>query len=203
MTSPELTPEDHDTIATLRSSADQAREFFEQHREELRRMVSLRMDRRLARRLDPSDVVQEAFVRYTGAVESYLQSVHKPPLIWLRFFVRKVLSRLTRKHLESQCRDVHREAVAEVDIEQISDSLSSLASGLHQAELRAQLQQIFSTMSNIDREVLALVHIEGKTIAAAAQELQIEVEAAKKRYRRAVNRLAESPKKQVLEAFNA
>jgi len=37
-------------------------EFFGTHRERLRRMVQLRMDRRLQGRIDPSDVIQEAFV---------------------------------------------------------------------------------------------------------------------------------------------
>ena len=37
-------------------------EAFSQHRPRLRRMIQLRLDRRLQGRVDPSDVVQEAYL---------------------------------------------------------------------------------------------------------------------------------------------
>ena len=43
-----------------RGDASAVHSLLEQHRDRLRRMVAVRLDRRLASRLDPSDVVQEA-----------------------------------------------------------------------------------------------------------------------------------------------
>ena len=37
-------------------------EFWERHRKRLRQMVRLRLDRRLQGRVDPSDVLQEAYI---------------------------------------------------------------------------------------------------------------------------------------------
>ena len=53
---------DTDTLLDRVASGDlQAREqLFGQYRERLKRMINMRMDRRLAPRLDCSDVVQEA-----------------------------------------------------------------------------------------------------------------------------------------------
>src|SRR6266513_1394561 len=57
-----------DTIPLLRQGAagDQHAlgELWDRYRERLKRMVRLRLDRRLQGRLDPSDVLQEAFLDF-------------------------------------------------------------------------------------------------------------------------------------------
>lgn len=200
MAARELTEEDNQIIEALRKSSENTLEFFDRHRKELRMMVRLRMDPRLCRRLDPSDVIQEAFVNYPDAVEEYLSETKRPPLVWLRFFVRKVLWSLSQKHVQSQCRDVRRE-IPDVDVDRLADSVSSIGRGFHQAELRGKLKEIFASMAPLDREVLALVHLEGKKVRDAASELDITLEACKKRYLRALRRLAGSWKASALEVF--
>ncbi len=49
-------------VASMRGISAALGEFFDLHRERLRRMVRLRLDRRLQGRIDPEDVLQEAFV---------------------------------------------------------------------------------------------------------------------------------------------
>ena len=44
-------------------------QVWDHYRDRLRRLVRLRMDRRLQGRVDPSDVLQEAFVDFQGRVE--------------------------------------------------------------------------------------------------------------------------------------
>jgi len=46
-------------------------ERFDQYRDRLRRMVQLRLDRRLQGRLDPSDVLQEAYVEVAKSLAEY------------------------------------------------------------------------------------------------------------------------------------
>jgi len=46
-------------------------ELFCAHRERLRRMVQLRLDRRLQGRIDPSDVIQEAFLDASRRLVEY------------------------------------------------------------------------------------------------------------------------------------
>lgn len=42
-------------------------QFLSSHRDRLRRMIALRLDQRLRGRIDPSDVIQEAFLEATDA----------------------------------------------------------------------------------------------------------------------------------------
>src|SRR5215831_3926779 len=61
-------------------------EFLSTHRDRLRRMVALRLDHRLRGRIDPSDVIQEAFLEATGRRAEYdRQPDPMPPFLWLRF----------------------------------------------------------------------------------------------------------------------
>ena len=59
-------PDQDETDALLRQAAAGDREswgaLLSRHRDRLVRMVALRLDDRLAGRLDPSDVIQEAYL---------------------------------------------------------------------------------------------------------------------------------------------
>ena len=57
--------------------AEARKGLMERHRPRLRQMVSLRLDPRLAARVDPSDVVQEALAAAYPRLDDYLRD---PPL---------------------------------------------------------------------------------------------------------------------------
>jgi RNA polymerase sigma-70 factor (ECF subfamily) len=59
-------------------------QLFDMHRERLRRMIRLRLDHRLQGRLDPSDVLQEAFLEFARALPAYAKSPEAPFYVWLR-----------------------------------------------------------------------------------------------------------------------
>ena len=80
-------------------------EFFAAHRERLRRMVQLRLDRRLQGRIDPSDVIQEAFVDAARRLAEYTADPAMPPFLWLRFLTAQRLVTLHRIHLGVKGRD--------------------------------------------------------------------------------------------------
>jgi RNA polymerase sigma-70 factor, ECF subfamily len=65
------------------------------HRERLRRMVAVRMDRRLSPRLDPSDVVQEALAEADRHLDEYVHEQPLPFYPWLRQFAWQRLRHLT------------------------------------------------------------------------------------------------------------
>src|SRR5688572_3674030 len=71
--------------------ADSLEDWFRLYRDRLRAAVALRLDRRLAGRIDPSDVIQEAFVEAAQRVEQYKRERQGPdkagltPYVWLRF----------------------------------------------------------------------------------------------------------------------
>src|SRR5262245_61447407 len=65
--------------------------IFERYRERLRRMVRLRMDRRVQSRIDPSDVIQEAYLEASTRLSDYLKSPEMPFGLWLRFLTSQKL----------------------------------------------------------------------------------------------------------------
>src|SRR6188508_2681193 len=84
-------------------------EIFALHRDRLRRMVDMRLDRRLQGRVDASDVIQEAHLEVAGRLADYLKDPRLPPFLWLRLVVGERLAKLHRTHLGAQMRDAGRE----------------------------------------------------------------------------------------------
>src|SRR5271170_6731307 len=74
-------------------------QVFALYRERLRRMVRLRMDRRLQGRLDPSDVLQEAFLEATQRLPEFQAQLNLPAHLWLRLLTGQRLLILHRRHL--------------------------------------------------------------------------------------------------------
>jgi RNA polymerase sigma-70 factor (ECF subfamily) len=174
-------------------------DLFQQHRERLRRMVRLRLDRRLRGRIDESDVIQEAYLEATERFDEYQKNPEVPPFIWLRFLTGQKLAQLHRRHLGTQGRSVSREVSLYRGAmpEATSAALAAQLVGQHtspseaavRAELKLRVQEALNRMDEIDREVLALRHFEQLTNAEAAQVLDIDESAAYKRYVRALKRL--------------
>src|SRR5262249_53481633 len=174
-------------------------ELFSRHRERLRRMVEMRLDHRLQASLDPSDVIQEAYVEVVERLDEYLRDPKLPFFLWLRLVVGERLLKVHRHHLGTKMRDAGREvALYRGALPQArSAALAAHLLGKHtspsQAAVRAErvlrLQEALNTLDPMDREILALRHFEELTSAEAAQVLEIEEETAAKRYVRALRRL--------------
>ena len=71
-----------DTAALLKQAAQGDRlakdRLLERHRDRLRRMIAVRMDHRLGKRIDPSDVVQETLVMADRRLDKYLKDRRCP-----------------------------------------------------------------------------------------------------------------------------
>lgn len=171
------------------------------HRGRLRRMVALRLDQRLKGRIDPSDVLQEAFSQAAQALPNYLERWDQPVFLWLRWLTGMALQLVHRQHLGVQARDAGRE-VHLLDRAWPGASSAALAAQLLgrdtrpsvvaiRAERQRRLQDALNTMDPADREVLVLRHFEELTNAEVARELRIQESAASKRYMRALHRLKE------------
>ena len=201
--SDETTGDPTDPIGRLRGGDRGAlAEFFGENRDRLRRMVELRIDARLRARIDPSDVLQEAFLDVDRDLDAYLVDPKLPPLLWLRLHVGRRLTTLHRQHLGTKMRD----AGLEVSLfqgalpEPSSAALASMLLGRHttptqaaqRAERMLRVQEALNSLDPIDREVIALRHFEQLGRAEAAQVLGITQEAGAKRYFRALKRLKDA-----------
>jgi RNA polymerase sigma-70 factor (ECF subfamily) len=173
--------------------------IFSRHRERLRRMVDIRMDRRLQARVDASDVIQEAYLEVVQRLEEYLDDPKVPLFLWLRLVVGQRLMKVHRQHLGTQQRDAGREVSLYRDAlpaassaalaAQLLGKYTSPTQAAGRAERMLRLQDALNTLDSIDREVLSLRHFEELTRAEAAQVLGISEAAAAKRYIRALKRL--------------
>jgi RNA polymerase sigma-70 factor (ECF subfamily) len=179
--------------------SDALTEIFSRHRERLRRMVELRLDRRLQARLDASDVVQDAYLEVAQRLEDYLKDPKLPLFLWLRLVVGERLITLHRHHLGTQMRDAGLEISLYTGALPAASSAALAAQllGKHtsptQAAIRAErllrIQEALNTLDPIDREILSLRHFEQLSRTESAQVLGIEEAAASKRYIRALKRL--------------
>jgi RNA polymerase sigma-70 factor, ECF subfamily len=175
--------------------------LFAQHRERLRRMVTLRLDHRLQGRIDASDVIQETFLDASAGLPGYVQNPVLPFYLWLRFLTGIRLAKLHRYHLWTQMRDAGREislyrgSLPETSSAALAAQLlgheSRPSEAAMRAELKMRLQEALNSMEPLDREVLALRHFEQLTSAEIAQVLDIKEPAARKRYIRALEKLRE------------
>src|SRR5262245_63702874 len=101
---------DEELLDTARNGDEDALALlFERHRDRLERMVRLRMDRRLQGRVDPADVVQEAYLAARGKFVQYSANPRWPFFLWLRLEVGQKLIDLHRHHLGTRMRDAGQE----------------------------------------------------------------------------------------------
>jgi RNA polymerase sigma-70 factor, ECF subfamily len=170
-----------------------------QSRQRLHRMVAFRLDQRLQGRVDPSDVLQDAYLEAWQDLGTYLREPAMPFFLWLRGIAGNKLRELHRHHLGTQMRDPRRE-VSIVGGELSATTTAALAAQLlgnltraseqaARAEIRVRLQDALNAMDALDREVLALRHFEQLSPAETARVLGIKEKAAGMRYVRALRRL--------------
>src|SRR4051794_11987621 len=104
------TPETNDLLRRVAQGDTRGwAELMGRHGERLRRMVSLRLDRQLQGRIDPSDVLQETYLEAWQRLADYLREPVMPFFLWLRFLTGQKLAQLQRYHLGTQRRDAGRE----------------------------------------------------------------------------------------------
>jgi RNA polymerase sigma-70 factor (ECF subfamily) len=174
-------------------------ELFSRHRERLRRMIQLRLDRRLQGRIDASDVLQESYLEFARSLADYLRQPAIPVFLWLRMITGRKLHALHRKHLGTRMRDAGREVALHQGALPQASSVSLAAQLLGRdttpsqaavkAELRIRIQEALNCMDDLDREVLALRHFEQLTNGETAATLGISEAAASNRFVRALKRL--------------
>jgi RNA polymerase sigma-70 factor (ECF subfamily) len=168
------------------------------HRKRLRKMIALRMDRRLAARIDPSDVVQETLAAADQHLDEYVRDRPLPFYLWLRRLAWDRLAELHRYHLRTQKRSVRREELqlpplpdesAQELAERLLDRGSSPSARLDRQELHTRLLKALDCLREADREVLVLRHLEQLRPREIAAVLGVTEGTVYTRHLRALQRL--------------
>lgn len=173
--------------------------LLESFRPRLKRMVSLRLDPRVRRRVDSSDILQEAFVEVTRRLEEYRADPRLPFFLWVRLVTAQKLVDLHRHHVEAEKRDVRRELLDGALAPATSISLARAivdqsltpSQALIREEQQQRLREALEGMKEIDREILMLRHFERLSNEECAQVLGLTPSGAKLRHMRAASRLRE------------
>lgn len=173
--------------------------LLDNHREPVRRMIHLRLDAGIARRVDASDVVQEVLLEASRRLKDYLQKPVMPFHLWLRHIARDHVIDAHRRHRLAQKRGVDREQpLAGADWAQHSslelaaqflDPELTPASAAVRQELQRRLHDAIGRLDEDDREVIWMRHFEQLSNQEVAAEHGITEAAASMRYLRALRRL--------------
>jgi RNA polymerase sigma-70 factor, ECF subfamily len=174
-------------------------DLFYRHRQRLRNMLNVRLDRRLHRRLDPSDVLQEVYLDMVRRLPEYATNASVPFYVWLRALAGQRLMDLHRRHLGAQMRtpdveiSLHRGALPQASsvslAQHLLGHLTSPTQAALRAELKLRLQEVLNGMEPVDREIIVLRHFEELSNVEVAELLGLNKSAASKRYLRAVRKL--------------
>jgi RNA polymerase sigma-70 factor (ECF subfamily) len=174
-------------------------ELFGKYRKKLWQIIRLRLDRRLQGRVDPSDVLQEAYLDVAQQLPNYLKQTSFSFFVWLRMVTGQRLMRVHREHLGAAMRDagrevsIHRGAMPQANSVSLAAQLlgrfTSVSRVVARAEMQVQLQEALNGMDPNDREIIALRHFEELSNTEVAEVLELSKAAASNRYVRALGRL--------------
>jgi len=182
------------------------RRLFQRHRGRLRRMVASRLDRRLAARVDPSDVLQEALVEASGTLAGFVRDRPVPFYSWLRRLTLLHLSWSHRFHLGSRKRCAARDVglgtrpsatSSAFAFDRLPGDGTSPSQNAVRDEECEQVRAVLDQLECLDRTFLELRYVERLSLAEIADRLGIGSSAVKMRHLRALKRfrgLLEGPR---------
>lgn len=176
-------------------------ELMERHRQSLRQMVQLRMDRAIAQRVDASDIVQDVLLEASQRLASYLRDPRLPFHLWLRQLAKDQLIDTHRRHRVAQRRSADRERSlvqhadgdhSSLDLRaQLCDQELTPAAAALRREFQQRFYQALEQLEEDDREIILMRHVEQLSNSEVAQALQLSSPAAGMRHLRALRRLRE------------
>jgi RNA polymerase sigma-70 factor (ECF subfamily) len=168
---------------------------MERHRDSLNRMVQCRLNRGVARRVDASDIVQDALLAASRRLAEYLQSPKIPFHAWIRQIARDRLADVYRRELADKRNVAREQAAAAIDrsslnpLDQAPDHQLTPAAALLRKEFAERFHDAVNQLDDDDREIILMRHAEQLTNSQAAEVLGLSDPAAGMRYLRALRKL--------------
>ncbi len=187
--------------AARNGDPDAVNRLLDRHREGIRRLVEMRLDRKVQQRVDVSDVVQEVLVEASGRLDKYLDDPVMAFHLWLRQIAWDQIIDTYRRHRVSAKRNMDREqpmhsggrgGVDESSVDlaiQLCDPAMTPAAVATQREIAGRVESAIDRLDDADREVIWMRHYEHLTNLEIAEALGLQPPAASMRYLRAMRRL--------------
>src|SRR4029079_16476437 len=168
-------------------------------REPLRRVIGLRLDPAIARRVDASDIVQDLLIEAHQRLIDYLKKPDMPFHLWLRHLAQDRIIDTHRRHRLAQRRSVDKEqpiarpAWADESsvslVAQLIDTEATPTTEAIRSESHHRLTAAIDRLSDDDREIVLMRHHEGLSNQEVATALHLTEAAASMRYLRALRRI--------------
>src|SRR5580704_7345326 len=195
-------PEPDQTLELLNNArggdGDAVNRLLERHRESLRRMVQVRLDRALAGRVDASDIVQDVLWEASRRLSDYLLEAKMPFHLWLRELAKDHLIDAHRRHRKAQRRSVDRERPLTAEFSdrssldlaaQLRDKELTPATAAIRKELEARFLTALDQLDEEDAEIILMRHYEQLSNSETSQALGLTPAAEGMRHLRALRRL--------------
>lgn len=180
-------------------NADAVNRLLDRHRDSLRKLIQLRLDRAIARRLDASDVVQDVLLEANQRLRDYLADPRLPFHLWLRHLAKDRLIEMHRRHRGAQRRSTDRERAltapafgdqSSLDLaQQLADHELTPAAANIRRELEQRFLAAIEQLDDDDREIILMRHFEHLGNSEVAAALGLSAAAAGMRHLRALRRL--------------
>jgi RNA polymerase sigma-70 factor (ECF subfamily) len=183
-----------------KGASDAVNQLLDRHRDALRNMIRSRMDQKLSRRVDASDVVQDVMLEASQRLEDYIRDPKMPFGLWLRQMAQDRIIDLHRRHRVARRRSLDREQQAGALnqdksslelVAQLRDPELTPAAASLRRELHERFVEAIDQLEEEDREILLMRHFEQLSNSEAAELLGLSQPAAGMRHLRALRRLRE------------
>ena len=201
---PEQQPTEQLLQQAQQGDEDAINGLLDRHRDALRQLVRMRLDQKIQKRIDVSDVVQDVLVEANRRLQRYLADPAMPFHLWLRQIAKDRIIDAHRRHRVSAKRSIDREQqmVAPRGYDASSIHLASLlgddqltpAAHALQQEMARKVEDAIAQLNEKDCEIIVMRHYEHLSNQEIGTLLGLSEPAASMRYLRAIRRL-----KQVLQ----
>lgn len=172
-------------------------QLFERFRNYLSVLARVQIGRRLQRKVEESDLVQETFLEAHRAFPRFRGGSEGELAYWLRQILAARLAMLVRHYFGTQQRDVNLERELNDALDQSSEQLgqafvasgTSPSQGAARREEAVQLADALSQLPPDYRQVITLRHLESLTFPEVSQRMGRSVDAVEKLWARALVQL--------------
>lgn len=194
-------PDSHEELQERVLAGDEQAlaQLFETLRDSMLRVVQTRLHPSLIGRVDPADVLQDAYIDLKTKLPAFAaRESPMSPFVWIRLVVKERVLVTHRKHLFVAARDARREAnLVQQSNESTSNVLhhclvsrmSTIGGRLIREEMSTALLKAIDSLNDADREIITMRIFEELTNAETAEILELSENGASSRFVRAMTRL--------------
>jgi RNA polymerase sigma-70 factor (ECF subfamily) len=184
-----------------RSDKGDARgQLLESYRSYLTLLARVQVGRRVQRKVDPADLVQETFLEAHRQFANFRGTSEGELLAWLRRILAGQIAQMLRRFLGTRGRDIKLEQDLAVQLDESSQAMNGdlAASGSTPSQQVSRREQAVLLAETLDRlppdyrEVIVLRHVESLGFAAVAQRMGRSEDSVQKLWVRALASLRQT-----------